>query len=700
MILKQVKIENIRSYVSETITFEEGSTLLSGDIGSGKSTILLAIEFALFGVAKGMLSGETLLRFGAKEGAVELSFDLLEQKKRREATVRRTLKKTKHAVAQTAGYLILDGEKTELTPVELRSKVLDLLGYPETLLTKNKSLIFRYSVYTPQEDMKQIILEDKEQRLITLRQIFNIDKYKRIIENSQLYLKHLREQKRFFEGRASSLNEREEEKKLYEGKRKELLHKRAAHAEKYETAKREFDSASTSLHVLDQEKKKRQKLEKEIAVAESVLKQSSARIKEYEEALHTLEKERSLLMKKNEEMEEERKDRNVDELKQKILELEKKKHALEKDIQHSEKNSSIFHEKVREAQHLISQIKELDSCPLCRQKVAHTHKQRVSSTENEKIAKYSKALEETEVLLERMKDEKKTLEKELKALEKQMQESVLEQQRMKNLAEKITDRQQTIKKYADAKKRAEEELLAKKEVLDGQKKELSSFAFDDERYAQLKKGYEAKLQTKHRLEVESASLEKELQSYGMMLEKVDTALRDIHGSLRKVESLNSLLQWFESCFIPLMDTMEKHIMQSLQHSFNDHFSQWFDMLIEDETLKVRIDDDFTPKVQHHGYDIEIEALSGGERTSVALAYRLALNKVISTLIEDIKTKDLLILDEPTDGFSTEQLDRLKEVLETIKARQLLLVSHEQKIESFVDRVIRVRKEGGISRIIG
>jgi exonuclease SbcC len=46
----------------------------------------------------------------------------------------------------------------------------------------------------------------------------------------------------------------------------------------------------------------------------------------------------------------------------------------------------------------------------------------------------------------------------------------------------------------------------------------------------------------------------------------------------------------------------------------------------------------------------------------------------------IKTKDLVILDEPTDGFSEQQLDKMRGVLEELNAEQLIIVSHEQKIE--------------------
>ena len=49
MIVKKLVLNNIRSYKNQAIDFPLGRTLFEGDIGSGKSTILMAIEFALFG---------------------------------------------------------------------------------------------------------------------------------------------------------------------------------------------------------------------------------------------------------------------------------------------------------------------------------------------------------------------------------------------------------------------------------------------------------------------------------------------------------------------------------------------------------------------------------------------------------------------------------------------------------------------------
>ena len=73
--LKQIILDNIRSYEHQEINFAEGSTLLSGDIGSGKTSVLLAIEFALFGLQPGQ-RGSALLRNGKNEGKVKITFDV------------------------------------------------------------------------------------------------------------------------------------------------------------------------------------------------------------------------------------------------------------------------------------------------------------------------------------------------------------------------------------------------------------------------------------------------------------------------------------------------------------------------------------------------------------------------------------------------------------------------------------------------
>ena len=60
--------------------------------------------------------------------------------------------------------------------------------------------------------------------------------------------------------------------------------------------------------------------------------------------------------------------------------------------------------------------------------------------------------------------------------------------------------------------------------------------------------------------------------------------------------------------------------------------------------------------------------------------------------------NLLILDEPTDGFSREQLYKVREILKELNCPQVIIVSHERELGSFADNVFRVEKVDGNSRV--
>src|SRR3989344_7148809 len=100
MLLKKINLQNIRSYIEQEIDFPETTSMLSGDIGSGKSTILLAFEFALFGLTRGSVSGESLLRKGTNKGSVTLDFSI----GNKEYVIKRGLKRVADKVNQDFGF--------------------------------------------------------------------------------------------------------------------------------------------------------------------------------------------------------------------------------------------------------------------------------------------------------------------------------------------------------------------------------------------------------------------------------------------------------------------------------------------------------------------------------------------------------------------------------------------------------------------
>ena len=158
-----------------------------------------------------------------------------------------------------------------------------------------------------------------------------------------------------------------------------------------------------------------------------------------------------------------------------------------------------------------------------------------------------------------------------------------------------------------------------------------------------------------------------------------------------------LENWLSKDFIDIIAFIETNIMLKLRDEFSRLFNEWFGILVP-ENFVVRLDDDFTPIIEQQGFELDYNFLSGGERTAIALAYRLALNQTINSLLSEIKTKGLVILDEPTDGFSEQQLDKMRDVLAQLNVEQLIMVSHDPKIEGFVDNIIRLKKENGVTKV--
>ncbi len=196
-----------------------------------------------------------------------------------------------------------------------------------------------------------------------------------------------------------------------------------------------------------------------------------------------------------------------------------------------------------------------------------------------------------------------------------------------------------------------------------------------------------------------ATAEKEKENLQKIREKVVAEIQQKEKTREKINKLKNLQNWLENQFINIVAAMEKQMMLRIHTDFNAFFQKWFEMLVDAEKMRVRIDEEFSPVIEQSGYSIEYNHLSGGEKTAVALAYRLALNQIMNTLMSTIKTRNLLILDEPTDGFSSEQLDRLRNVLDELDAKQIIMVSHESKIESFVQNVLRLEKREHVSSLI-
>ena len=180
-------------------------------------------------------------------------------------------------------------------------------------------------------------------------------------------------------------------------------------------------------------------------------------------------------------------------------------------------------------------------------------------------------------------------------------------------------------------------------------------------------------------------------------DQLDADIREAEEHMSRYELYQDHEEWLDSYFIPSVHEIEESVMESLRYDFNEFYEAWYSKLVDDPTKTSRVDERFAPVLEQDGYQQSIDSLSGGEKTSVALAYRLAINSTMRRQTGTLSS-NLLILDEPTDGFSREQMAKVREILRSLKSEQIIMVSHEKELEGYVEHVFRVTKSEGSSTV--
>ena len=237
------------------------------------------------------------------------------------------------------------------------------------------------------------------------------------------------------------------------------------------------------------------------------------------------------------------------------------------------------------------------------------------------------------------------------------------------------------------------------EILNSHLENLNKNIFELKKYdAQFElkqKELDESLKEERTAEIKVAELRKEIEVFSKQIDELRDRIKKTEEIKQRLDYISELENLLSKKFVPVVSFIEKNVIVKLKSEFSNLFAEWFYMLVSDN-FNVRLSDDFTPIIEQHDYEIDYQYLSGGERTAIALAYRLSLNQVINSMLSRIKTRDIVILDEPTNGFSEQQLDKMRDVLFQLNVKQLIIVSHEQKIEGFVENVIKFRKENGVS----
>ncbi|MBD3312287.1 AAA family ATPase [archaeon] len=638
MIIKSVELKNIRSHTKTKIELDKGVTVFSGRTGSGKSTIFMSINYALFG-ADHRLRNNLLLRRGAKKGYVRLTFT----SNGKEYEVLRGLKRSGSSIVTDPDKMRIR-EDGELMPIiartnELNNKILEVIGYPSDVKPKE---LFEITSYTRQDEIRKLIELTNSEREKYIDRVLQLSKYELTYQHLKPLLNNLRNELSLAEGRTEKLGE---VKKTVADKRKELKKLKKEH----EKIKKRLIKSDEALVKLEQKHESIRDNVSDLELKKQGYDNKKGLLKGFTNELKDLKSDLK-------ELKEPGKCR-LEELTNKRVELKEQLAVIKQQLTSLRKELAEF-----------SELK--GKCPLCHQEVTAGHAVKFKKEWSKRIKNLEKNKESIKKSLEEL-SKTITAEEEKRELKQLIN---TKKERVKELEEKIKYLQEKVKELEPAVK-----------DLEGLKKEYNKV---NEEFIKASKNNSALAEKQNNLNNSVKRVSDELKS-------IKDELKNLEANKKRLSKLKNkfkLLDKLRDDIRGIRGVVRTRFLEDFRHEFQRKYEE----IRKDDYYSVEINNNYEPLAFAGNEETSIDSLSGGEKTSVALAYRLALSE-IAARVSSIGHNEVLLLDEPTTGFDQQDINALPEALRSIKrVPQIIIVSHEDEIKEAADNNHSLIKEQGVT----
>ena len=177
MKIEIVQLENIRSHTKSTVPFTRGFNCLVGGLGCGKSSVMYAVDFALFGDSVGR-SFEYLLREGADFGRVTVQFS----QNGKTYKLTRGLKRRGKGISQDLEQLKLYEDEQLVASMKT-----DAIAEQLKAITGLDRDLYREIVWFRQEHLKELLDAAPRDRQRRLDELFGLSDYEAAWSNIAQY---------------------------------------------------------------------------------------------------------------------------------------------------------------------------------------------------------------------------------------------------------------------------------------------------------------------------------------------------------------------------------------------------------------------------------------------------------------------------------------------------------------------------------
>lgn len=169
--------------------------------------------------------------------------------------------------------------------------------------------------------------------------------------------------------------------------------------------------------------------------------------------------------------------------------------------------------------------------------------------------------------------------------------------------------------------------------------------------------------------------------------RYESALKTLNKEQELYKAKKALLDTLElkASTSDLLDEYRKERIARIAPELSATATDMISQMTNGRFLEVVVSDDFaTSVVDANGDEYSVSVLSGGERSIVALALRIAIGSLITG-----ESAGLLWLDEVLPAQDSVRRDAILNVLRTLPIQQIVMINHTHEAEDVVDKVVNV-----------
>jgi len=668
--IRSIELVDFLAHSNTKLEFDNGATVFVGDNGAGKSSIIDAITYSLFGEHT-RKNNKGLIRRGSNQGFAKIEFSA--NGKNYQAVRKIDSKGT--LTAQFAEDVderlipIAEGERKQFGE--------SMTMHVEKTLGMNFEKL-RIASIVQQGELSSIIKAKGKEFKELLNTIIGIDKLDTALSSMRTVQREFR----------TSI----QEKFGYDDTQIQLLENKII---EYEN---ETKNTQPKLGQLSTEKKEQEllvsRLEKQIqddSSKESQLKELESRKKEWQEyAMHVIKSIKNEVAEKEEIVNECKPcfaiSKNRNEIETKINESQKKLSAMESELSDLVKKQVRLEEHEELAKKLV--LKD-GKCPVCDSSVDHLKPLFQKKHIEDEIEGIEKKITELE-------NEKDELEENIDSLTDDLEESkraetILSTYKINNesqLDEIATEIKMKVKQIQKIPLTVNSGQLVEVASLDSHAKtiyenivslEKSTKGFDQQKFLENIQSRESSRHRLSQIDQEYGEISGKSKQVKMELDKLGSTLKElkhVKGYVTELELIQKNVYEREG---PVSKSLRSWALDIISQKASEHLENLNTKIqrisLSEKTRDVNI------SCYSRNAVLDLESLSGGEQVSVALALRLGMSHLLGA-----SNLNFMILDEPTTHLDSERRKSLVNVLSQLinlkednSSMQFIIITHDAEI---------------------